>query len=84
MVRYVISKIRSFLNDSSFNINISNHFIYISNYEKLVTIQDSSLLISFSSFNLEVKGADFKLVRMVDKELYISGIVKEMKIHEPL
>ena len=80
----MISRIQSFLNNHDYNINISRNSFYVSHYDKVLTIQDHYFVILFSDFLLKVNGSGFKLVKMADQELLISGKVKGLEINESM
>ncbi len=77
----LISKLNSYLRDDSYNINLTINKIYINNYIELKAIKDNYISIEFDTFFLNINGRDFKIVKMIDKEILFNGYIDSMEYH---
>lgn len=74
----IIDNIKNIFQNEAYSINLANNKIYINNYEKLLSITDKQIIISFKSFTLIIKGLDFKIVKMLDKEVLFNGQIESI------
>lgn len=75
----LIDELRNYLNPKSYNINLSNDNIYINNYHKLTQITDNYISIDFDTFILNINGSNFKINKMIDKEILFNGHIESME-----
>lgn len=75
----ILQRITTYLNNQSYNINLSNNTIYINNYEKIEEINDNNLLINFEKFTLKIFGKDFKVSKMINKEILFNGTIERIE-----
>ncbi len=73
---------KTYLRNDSYNINISNECIYFLNYDRVIEINDDIIIVKFKDFILNIKGNNFKIVKMLDNELLITGKIKEILFNE--
>lgn len=72
---------KNYINPQNYNINITKNEIYINNYQKINTIKDKYISIIFDDFILNINGNDFKVQKMVDKEILFNGQIESMEYH---
>lgn len=72
-------RIRNYLRDNSYNINLSLNKIYINNYIELKAISDNLISIRFDDFLLNINGREFKVAKMVDNEILFNGHIESME-----
>lgn len=75
----LIDELRNYLNPKSYNINLSKDNIYINNYYKLTQITDNYISIDFDTFILNINGSNFKINKMIDKEILFNGHIESME-----
>ncbi len=75
----LIDELRNYLNPKSYNINLSKDNIYINNYHKLAQITDNYISIDFDTFILNINGSNFKINKMIDKEILFNGHIESME-----
>ncbi len=75
----LIDELRNYLNPKSYNINLSKDNIYINNYHKLTQITDNYISIDFDTFILNINGSNFKINKMIDKEILFNGHIESME-----
>lgn len=76
----IINNIRTYLNNKSYNINLSKNQLYINNYNKIDNINDKNISIIFEDFILKVEGLNIKVNKMIDKEILFNGQIESIKI----
>ena len=74
----MFSNIRNYLNNKDYNINITNNLLYINNYEKINTINDRFISISFLEFNLLVEGVNISINKLLDTEVLFNGQITKV------
>jgi hypothetical protein len=75
----ILNNIRTYLNNKSYNINLSKNQLYINNYNKIDNISDKNISIIFDDFILKVDGINIKVIKMVDNELLFNGLIESVK-----
>jgi len=74
----LIKSIKPFLQDNSYNINLSTNQIYINNYKSLSTITDTNISLIFDTFTLNINGTNFKIIKMLDNEILFNGLIESI------
>lgn len=74
----IIDNIKNVFVDESYSINLTKNKIYITNYQKLLSITDKEVLLKFNDFNLIIKGLELKIIKMLDKEILFNGHVESL------
>lgn len=75
----IIDNIKNIFINESYSINLTKNKIYITNYEKLLSITDKQIILKFNDFNLNIKGLNFKIIKMLDKEILFNGHIESME-----
>ncbi len=75
----IIDNFKNIFINEAYSINLTNNKIYIQNYDKLLSITDKQILLKLKDFNLKIKGLDFKIVKMLDKEILFNGHIESME-----
>lgn len=68
----------NFLYDKNYFINIYDNYIYIFNYEKLITLSTELIELKLEKFNIEIKGNKLYIKKMLPKEILIKGTIKNV------
>lgn len=68
----------NFLYDKKYCINIYDNYIYVFNYEKLITLTSLLIILKLDNFNIEIKGKDLVITKMMPKEILIKGKIKNV------
>lgn len=76
----LLQSISTFLKNNSYNINISKNNLYINNYNKIDTISDKYISIYIEDIKLIIKGLNFKVIKMLDKEILFNGQIESIEI----
>ena len=75
----ILDNIKNIFINESYSINLTTNKIYITNYEKLLSITDKQIILKFNDFNLNIKGLNFKIIKMLDKEILFNGHIESME-----
>ena len=83
MVKYmkIFNNVRNFINNDSFKIVIYDNLIDIINYEKILDINLNNIKIK-SNKVINIIGKNLCIIKMLDNELLIKGIIKDININE--
>ncbi len=76
----ILNNIRTYLNNTSYNINLSKNQLYINNYNKIDNITDKNISIIFEDFKLNIEGLNIKVNKMIDNEILFNGQIESIKI----
>lgn len=68
----------NFLYDKKYLINIYDNYIYVFNYEKLITLTSVLIILKLDNFNIEIKGKDLVITKMMPSEILIKGKIKNV------
>lgn len=75
----IIDNLKNIFINEAYSINLTNNKLYITNYEKLLSITDKQIILKFNNFNLNIKGMNFKIIKMLDKEILFNGHIESME-----
>ncbi len=83
MVKYmkIFNDIRNFIDNNDFKIIIYNNLIDIINFNKIIDISTTSIKIKSNNL-INIIGKDLYIIKMLDNELLIKGIIKDIKFDE--
>ncbi|CDF20650.1 unknown [Clostridium sp. CAG:609] len=68
----------NFLYDKKYFINIYDNYIYVFNYEKLITLTSVLIILKLDNFNIEIKGTNLVITKMMPSEILIKGKIKNV------
>lgn len=68
----------NFLYDKKYFINIYDNYIYVFNYEKLITLTSVLIILKLDNFNIEIKGNNLVITKMMPSEILIKGKIKNV------
>lgn len=74
-----MQKLRTYLNDDNFKLNIINNTIYIDNYINIDTLTDNKIALKCLKFLIIIEGTDFVIKKLVDKEILLTGEISNIK-----
>lgn len=74
----LFSKTRNYLINKSYNINLYQDGIYISNYSTIDCISENLLIIKFIDFTITIKGHNFSVNKMLDNEILFNGQIEKV------
>lgn len=68
----------NYLQNKSYNINISKNSMYINNYSKIDTISDQNIIIVIDNLKINITGNEFKAIRLLNKEILFKGNIESI------
>lgn len=77
----IFNDIRNFINNNKTKIIICDNSVNIINYERIKDINNNYINV-ISDININIIGNDLKVIKMLDNELLIKGIIKEIHFNE--
>lgn len=72
--------IKNYIEDNNFRINITNEYIYIYSYNKIINISDTCIEILSNNKNIKIYGKDLLINKLDKKEMLIKGILKKVEL----
>lgn len=76
----LLNSINTYLNNKSYNINISHNTIYINNFNKIDNITEKQIIIIIENFKLKIEGNNIKIIKMLEKEILFNGQINKLEI----
>ncbi len=70
--------IRSYIDKEKYYIIILSNGLYIKNYQKLININATEIILEIDKNIYKIKGSNFILTKSIDKELMIKGSVESV------
>ena len=75
-------ELRNYLNDPRFKLTITDKYLNIVNYSKIIILEDEKIEILLANKILKIKGKNLKLKRVMNFEILIEGDILELKLIE--
>ena len=76
----MIRKTIDYIKDESFKIIYINNSLDIINYDNILEVKEDVVTISKNDKLVLIKGNNLKLNKLLDNEILITGIVKEIDL----
>ena len=75
--------IMNFLYDKKYFITMYENYLYIYNFQEIITLTNELIMLSIENFKLKITGNDLKIKKINSSELLIEGnIISIGKIYE--
>lgn len=72
-----------FLYDKKYFITMYENYLYIYNFQEIITLTNELIMLSIENFKLKITGNDLKIKKINSSELLIEGnIISIGKIYE--
>ncbi|MDD6277328.1 MAG: YabP/YqfC family sporulation protein [Mycoplasma sp.] len=72
-----------FLYDKNYFITMYENFLYIYNFQEIITLTNELIMLSIENFKIKITGSDLKIKKINSCELLIEGnIISIGKIYE--
>ena len=75
----MLKKIHNYLLDNSFRFTVFKDGIHLFNYKEILSLKNNNIVIR-GEFVVEVNGNNLVLNKMLDSEVLITGMIKDIKI----
>ncbi len=70
----------NFLYDKEYFISIYDDYIHVFNYLELISLTSKLIILKLNKFNLEIKGDNLFITKMMINEILIKGVIKNVGI----
>lgn len=72
-----------FLYDKNYFVTMYENFLYIYNFQEIITLTNELIMLSIENFKIKITGSDLKIKKINSSELLIEGnIISIGKIYE--
>lgn len=72
-----------FLYDKNYFITMYENFLYIYNFQEIITLTNELIMLSIENFKIKITGSDLTIKKINSSELLIEGnIISIGKIYE--
>lgn len=72
-----------FLYDKNYFITMYENFLYIYNFQEIITLTNELIMLSIENFKIKITGSDLKIKKINSSELLIEGNIFSIgKIYE--
>ena len=75
-----MSRLKEFLNTSKFKMNYIDNNLNIVNYDEIVLVTSDKIILLKENKTIVVKGSDLTLLKLLDSEVLISGMIKTIEL----
>jgi len=76
----LVRKVRDYLLDEEFKINILKNKINICNYDSVGYFDNDLIIINYIDGEIIVKGNNLVISKLLNNEMLISGIIKNIEM----
>ena len=77
-----MKRIKSYLNDTDFKLNITNKIIHIDNIQSISKLEDNIISLNFEDFKLTIEGTNFTIKKLIEREILFTGIINNIKFEK--
>jgi len=78
----MLNKLRNYINDNDFKINILKETINIVNYIDIILLEENRISIKYSDGIIVVKGEDLSVSKLLENEMIITGKFTNIEFKE--
>ncbi len=75
---HLTSRVREFLIDQNYYIDIYDGHIHVFHYVDIVKLQEEEIVLQMESFLLKIYGSNFRVKRLETQEILLSGNLERM------
>lgn len=79
---HIYKTLKNFLLDQDYYIDMWQNYLHIYGLKKIEVLKETLIVLAVENFNLELNGADFKVLKLTNNEILIVGNLKEMRINK--
>lgn len=74
----MFDKLRNYINDDSWKINISRNQVDIVNYLDIILLEEEKILVKYKEGIISIVGSKLSVNKMLDSEILITGNIKSV------
>lgn len=76
----MLNKLKDYINDDSFKINIYKNKINVVNYLDIITLEESRISLKYQQGMIIIKGNNLSVNKLLDNEILITGEIKSVEL----
>lgn len=76
---HINENLKNFIYDLNNYIAIYDNSLYAFNYQDLMHISKTNIILRFNNYKIEIEGINFKINKMTKQELKIVGKINNMR-----
>lgn len=76
---HINENLKNFIMDLNNYISLYDNCFYAFNYQELIHVSKTNIILKFNTYKLEIEGNDFTINKMTKQELKISGKISNMR-----
>ncbi|MBR1749127.1 MAG: YabP/YqfC family sporulation protein [Bacilli bacterium] len=76
---HLYKTIKTFLFDKEYFVNVFDSHIHLYGFLQVLSLQEEEASLRFPEFLLQIKGQNFRVLKLTKNELLIQGKISEMK-----
>ena len=77
---HLYKTIKTFLFDKDYFINFFENHIHLYGFLDIVTLEEEIATFHYETFDVQLLGSQFRVLKLTKNEILLKGEVKEMKI----
>ena len=78
----MLNTLTNYFKNEKYALLLSNGKLYINNYNKIINITNTKIIIDVKDKRIFIFGKDFLLKKMDKLELYITGSIDKVEIND--
>ena len=75
-----MNKLKEFIKSNNLEFHYLNNKLNIINYDKIIFLGTSKIILLKSNKTISIMGNNLSLLKLLDSEILIDGIIKEIKL----
>lgn len=76
----LINNIKNFLYDKDYFISLFDNSLHLYGYDKIIKFDSEVLVFKIKNFFLSVEGDNLLVNKMLENEILISGVIKNLSV----
>lgn len=76
----MLNRLKDYINEDSFKINIYKNKINIVNYLDIITLEDNRISLKYQEGMIIIKGNNLSVNKLLDNEILITGEIKSVEL----
>ena len=75
-----MKRIKEYLNSNSLELHYKNFMLNVVCYDEILLLTDEKIIISKDKKQIVIKGENLTLLKLLDNEVLIQGVIKVMEL----
>lgn len=75
-------ELRNYIDNQKFKLTYSDNYLNIINYNKIIILEHDRIDVSVFNKIIKIKGKDLKLMRLLNQEILITGLINNIELME--